>query len=102
MLPTTTGPTTVHDNAVTYLASGKRNLGGEARPRARITSKVESPATRRRKRRRWCCKREEEAVETVKETVVGEGRKVVRWGGEDSILGEGLGGITYSGDLEAN
>lgn len=51
---------------------------------------VESPSARRRSRRRWwrswegrVCRRE--AVETVKEMVVGEGRRVARWGRVVSI-----------------
>ena len=57
---------------------------------ARSTAKVVNPKITRRPRRKWwrnCEARvsRREAVETVNETVVGEGRKIVRWGRVVSI-----------------
>ncbi len=57
---------------------------------ARITAKVVSPKTIRRPNRKWWrnCEAKvsrREAVETVNDTVVGDGRKVVRWGRVVSI-----------------
>ena len=52
---------------------------------ARRTSRVERPKIRRRTSRSWCRRWEERvwrgaAVETVNETVVGDGRRMERWG----------------------